>query len=373
MPRTGVAYLPLHGGSAPRWLFDRMVLLSRQITLVIVEEFGPGEMLARLSDPHWFQAFGCLLGFDWHSSGLTTVVCGALKQALLGLERDTGLLVAGGKGATSRKTPSEIERAAERFSFQPQPLVYASRMAAKVDSAALQDGYQIYHHTFLWMPQGRWAVVQQGLNPDARYARRYHWLSDAVSDFVVEPHNAIISESLPPDGGPSGPAPGRDRAFGLNMVAAEAEDCRALSARLSHQPPENTVREIRRLQSLVLPSHHHIHLADIRADRLERAFRKAYEANPRDFEQLLGTEGVGPKSVRALALTADLVYGARASFRDPARFSFAHGGKDGHPYPVDRRTYDRSIEVLRRAVHRARIGRTEKMHALRRLTAATSS
>ncbi len=341
-----------------------MVRLSRQITLVIVEEFGPAEMLARLSDPHWFQAFGCLLGFDWHSSGLTTVVCGALKQALAGLERDTGILVAGGKGATSRKTPSEIERAADRFSFEPQPLVYASRMAAKVDSAALQDGYQVYHHTFLWTlpagrqaPQGQWAVVQQGLNPDARYARRYHWLSDAVSDFVVEPHNAIISG---------------ERAAALNMVASEADDCRALSAQVSRQPPDKTVAEITRLQTLALPSHHHIHLADIRADRLERAFRKAYEANPQDFEQLLGTEGVGPKSVRALALISDLVYGARASFRDPARFSFAHGGKDGHPYPVDRPTYDRSIEVLRRAVHRARIGRTEKLHALRRLTAATS-
>lgn len=355
MPRTGVAYLPLHGGAAPRWLFERMVLLSRQITLVIVEEFGPGEMLSRLSDPHWFQAFGCLLGFDWHSSGLTTVVCGALKQALAGLERDAGLLVAGGKGATSRKTPSEIERAAERFSFEPQPLIYASRMAAKVDSAALQDGYQVYHHTFLWTPAGRWAVVQQGLNPEARYARRYHWLSEAVADFVVEPHKAIISE---------------DAALTLNMVAAEAEDCRALSARLSHQPPDKTIGEVRRLQSLELPSHHHVHLADIRAERLDKALRKAYEANPQDFEQLLGTEGVGPKSVRALALISDLVYGARTSFRDPARFSFAHGGKDGHPYPVDRRTYDRSIEILRRAVQRARIGRTEKLEALRRLAAA---
>lgn len=358
MPRTGVAYLPLHGGSAPRWLFERMVLLSRQITLVIVEEFGPHEMLARLSDPHWFQAFGCLLGFDWHSSGLTTVVCGALKQALAGLERDTGLLVAGGKGATSRKTPSEIERAAERFSFEPQPLVYASRMAAKVDSAALQDGYQIYHHTFLWTPDGRWAVVQQGLNPEARYARRYHWLSDAVADFVVEPHKAIISDGTAPI---------------LNMVAGEAEDCRATSARLSHEPPEKTMQEIKRLQTLDLPSRHHIHLADLRAERLEKAFRKAYEANPRDFERLLGTEGVGPKTVRALALISDLVHGARASFRDPVRFSFAHGGKDGHPYPVDRPTYDRSIDVLRRAVQRARIGRTEKLHALRRLSAATSA
>jgi hypothetical protein len=358
-----------------------MVLLSRQVTLVIAEEFGPEEMLARLSDPHWFQAFGCLLGFDWHSSGLTTVVCGALKQALAGLEGDTGLLVAGGKGATSRKTPSEIEAAAERLSFEPEPLVYASRMAAKVDSAALQDGYQVYHHTFLWtlpaagQARGRWAVVQQGMparggsafggNAEARYARRYHWLSDAVADFVVEPHKAIVSESPP--------APARDGATTLNMTAAEAGDCRALTARLSHEPPERTVRELQRLQSLELPAHHHIHLAGVRAQRLERAFAKAYEANPHDFQALLGTEGVGAKTVRALALISDLVYGARASFRDPARYSFAHGGKDGHPYPVDRQTYDRSIEVLRRAVQRARIGRTEKLHALRRLAAATGA
>ena len=355
-PRTGIAHLPLHEGAAPRWLFQRMVLLARQVTLVIVEEFGPHEFLVRLSDPHWFQAFGCLLGFDWHSSGLTTVVCGALKQALSGLERDTGLLVAGGKGATSRRTPAEIEAAADRLSFQPASLVYASRMAAKVDSAALQDGYQIYHHTFIWTPRGEWAVVQQGMNEATRYARRYHWLSDAVSDFVVEPHSAIISE----EGG-----------VALNMVAREAGDCRQLSAGLSHQAPGRIICEVKRLQSLELPSHHHIHLADIHADHLEKAFSKACEANPQDFEELLGTEGVGPKTVRALALVADLVYGAKASFRDPARFSFAHGGKDGHPYPVDRATYDRSIEVLRRAVERAKIGRTEKLQALRRLAAAT--
>lgn len=340
-----------------------MVRLSREITLVIVEEFGPREMLVRLADPHWFQAFGCLLGFDWHSSGLTTVVCGALKQALQGLERDTGLLIAGGKGATSRKTPGEIVAAAERHSFQPQPLVYASRMSAKVDSAALQDGYQVYHHTFLWTPHGDWAVVQQGMNPDERYARRYHWLSDAVSDFVVEPHKAIISESLPADGRDGG---------ALNMVAAEAGDCRDTSARLSHEDPEKTIRQIKRLQSLDMPSRHHIHLSDINAERLEKAFRRAYETNPGDFEELLGTEGVGPKTIRALALLSDLVYGARASFRDPARFSFAHGGKDGTPYPVDRETYDRSIEVLRGALRRARIGRTEKLQAMRRLAAAAS-
>ncbi len=365
MPRrTGIAHLPLHGGAAPRWLFQRMVLLARQITLVIVEDFGPHEMLARLSDPRWFQAFGCLLGFDWHSSGLTTVVCGALKQALAGLESDTGLLVAGGKGATSRKTPTEIRTAADRLAFPPDPLIYASRMSAKVDSAALQDGHQLYHHTFIWTPRGEWAVVQQGMNQATRYARRYHWLSDSVSDFVVEPHSAIISESLPADR--------REGGVTLNMVAREADACRDTSARLAHDPPEKTLHEIKRLQTLDLPPRHHLQLSDIHPDRLEKAFRHAYEANPTDFEELLGAEGVGPKTIRAFALISDLVYGARASFRDPARFSFAHGGKDGVPYPVDRATYDRSIEVLRTAVRRARIGQTEKLQAMRRLAAATA-
>jgi len=355
--RTGTALLPLHGGKTPRWLFERMVLLARQLTLVIVEEFGPREMLARLSDPAWFQAFGCVLGFDWHSSGLTTVVCGALKHALAGLEADTGLIVAGGKGATSRKTPQEITRTADRLSVEPSPLVYASRMAAKVDSAALQDGYQLYHHTFLWTPGGEWAVVQQGMNEANRYARRYHWLSSDVSSFVVEPHKAIISE---------------DGAEVLNMVAREAEQCRDVSAALTHDPPDAAIREIKRLQELQLPPEHHIRLAGIHAEHLEKTLAKAYEANPQDFEQLLGVEGVGPKTIRALALIADLVYGAKASFRDPARFSFAHGGKDGHPYPVDRETYDRSVDVLRRAVSRARLGHTDKLQALRRLASVTA-
>ncbi len=353
--RTGVAHLPLHGGAAPRWLYQRMVLLSRQIVLVITEEYGPGEFVARLADPHWFQAFGCVLGFDWHSSGLTTVACAALKEGLAGLEADTGVVVAGGKGATSRKTPGEIELAAERHGFAPDPLVRASRLAAKVDSAAVQDGYQLYHHTFVFTLDGRWAVVQQGMNEATGYARRYHWLSDAVADFVVEPHSAVVSEG-----------PGS----GLNMVAAEAEDSRCVSAALAREAPERTVRELQRAQSLDLPAAHYVPLAAVHARRLDKSLRAAYEAQPEDFEALLGTEGVGPATIRALALIADLVHGAKASFRDPARFAFAHGGKDGHPYPVDRATYDRSIEVLRRAVERARLGRSEKLEALRRLAAA---
>ena len=355
MPRTGIASLPLHYGAAPRWLFERMVRLARQITLVLVEEYGPREVLARLSDPLWFQAFGCALGFDWHSSGLTTTVCGALKEGLRGLERDSGLCVAGGKGKTSRRTPAEVEAFAERFGFLPAPLVYASRMAAKVDSAALQDGYQIYHHTFIFVPEGTWTVVQQGMNEGTRYARRSHWLSSDLDDFVCEPHNAICSE-------------GRGDVR-LNMVAQEADACRQMSARLAAEPPEKLVRELKRLQELELPARHHLDLSDIHPDNLARIFLRTYDQPPAGFEQLLGMAGVGAKSIRALALVSELVYGAKASVRDPARFSFAHGGKDGHPYPVDRETYDRTIEALRAAVERARLGQREKLDALRRLAA----
>jgi len=390
MPRTGIASLPLHYGAAPRWLFERMVRLARQITLVLVEEYGPQEVLARLSDPLWFQAFGCVLGFDWHSSGLTTTVCGALKEGLRGLERDSGLCVAGGKGKTSRRTPAEVEAYAECFGFLPAPLVYASRMAAKVDSAALQDGYQIYHHTFVFVPKGAWAVVQQGMNEATRYARRYHWLSSDLEDFVCEPHKAVCSD-------------GRGDVQ-LNMVAQEADACRQVSARLAGEPPERLVQELKRLQTLEhlssplrdqsrsypkaegfnpqgcshfpddcqtleLPARHHLDLSDIHPDKLARIFLRTYEQPPADFEQLLGTAGVGAKSIRALALVSELVHGAKASVRDPARFSFAHGGKDGHPYPVDRDTYDRTIEALRAAVERARLGQREKLDALRRLAA----
>jgi len=352
--RTGVAQLPLHYGAAPRWLFERMTRLARQVTLVIVEEFGPQEVLAKLSDPLWFQAFGCVLGFDWHSSGVTTTVCGALKEGLRGLEKDSGLFVAGGKGKTSRKTPQELEAFGERFGFEPAGLVYASRLAAKVDSAALQDGYQLYHHTFVFSGDGAWTVIQQGMNEATRWARRYHWLSADVDDFVCEPHKAICSD---------------ERGVVLNMVAEESGECRDLSARLAGENPDKLVGELKRLQTLELPERHHLEASDIHPDKLAKIFLKTYERQPEDFERLLGMEGVGAKTIRALALVSELVYGAKASVRDPARFSFAHGGKDGHPYPVDRRTYDRSIEALRAAVERAKLGQREKLEALRRLAA----
>lgn len=350
--RTGVANLPLHEGKAPRWLFERMRALAREIVIAIVSEQGVGELLRKLSDPFWFQSLGCVLGFDWHSSGVTTTVCGALKEAVKGLERDLGLIVAGGKGATSRKTPTELRLAGERFGFDPEPLVYASRMSAKVDNTALQDGYQIYHHTFVCTPSGLWCVVQQGMNESNSYARRYHWLSEGVKDFVCEPHAAICCDTT---------------VRPLNMVAAESEQARIVSTELAQRKPETLIDELKKLQTLTLPEHHEVHIGDIHPHRLEKIFLKTYECQPQNFEALLGIEGVGPKTIRALSLVAEVMYGANPSFRDPVRFSFAHGGKDRHPYPVDRKTYDQTIDILRKAIQKAKVGRREQLDALRRL------
>ncbi len=357
--RTGQAVLPLHGGRAPRWLFERMVRLARGVALAIVEEKGPCELLRRLSDPFWFQAFGCVLGFDWHSSGLTTTVCGALKEALAGLERDSGVHAAGGKGAASRRTPAEIASHCERLGRSPEPLVYASRMSAKVDSAAVQDGYHIYHHSFFFLPDGTWCVVQQGMNRDARLARRYHWLSETVGDFVCEPHAAVCAQ--------------RTESRVLNMVARESGASREASARLAREEPARLMEEIRRALTLVLPRRHDVRREDVDSPRLASILVRTYERRPENYEALLGVEGVGPKTVRALALLGEIIHGARPSFRDPARFSFAHGGKDGHPYPVDRATYDRSVEYLREALRRARIGSPDRLRALRSLSVMNQS
>jgi hypothetical protein len=374
--RTGTAHLPLHGGRAPRWLFTRMVALSREILRVMVEEYGPGEVLTRVSDPHWFQALGCVLGFDWHSSGLTTTTTGALKEAVKDREGDLGLFIAGGKGAASRKTPAEIETYGERFTIAlppldfarggarlsaveapPHRLVYASKLSAKVDNTAVQDGYQLYHHAFFFTQSGDWAVVQQGMNDANGWARRYHWLSTGVEDFVNEPHSAICSDE-------------RGQLV-LNMVASESDESRRASTLLSAEPPDKLAHELKRARELELPGRHHILTTDIRPESFERTLAKVRDNPPADFEALLGRQGVGPKTVRALALIADLLYGAKPSFRDPATFSFAHGGKDGIPYPVDRPTYDHSIEVLRDAVDRAKLNDRDKLAALRRLARVT--
>ncbi|MGI5940599.1 MAG: DUF763 domain-containing protein [Thermoleophilia bacterium] len=357
MIKTGTASLPLHSGKAPAWLFARMRLLAREVTLAVASEYGPGEMLKRLSDPAWFQAFGALLGFDWHSSGITTTVCGALKDGLRGLEHESGLIVAGGKGSVSRKTPVEIEAAAHTgtLSVDPAGLVYASRMAAKVDSAGLQDGYQIYHHSFFCTKDGRWAVVQQGMNGQTHKARRYHWLSDSINDYVVEPHQAVASE-----------APGTHI---LNMVATKSLPTQVVVTQLSREDPQHTLDRLFRLKELAMPARHAVELRDIHPDNLRKIFLSTYTRQPETFETLLSMPGVGPKTIRALTLIAELIYDTPASRSDPALFSYAHGGKDGFPYPVDCETYDRNIDMLSKAVRQAKLGRSERLDALRRLAA----
>lgn len=353
--RTGIANLPLHYGKVPPWLFDRMSRLAREITVAIVSEFGPHEMLRRLSDPFWFQAFGCVLGYDWHSSGVTTTVCGALKEGVKGLETDLGLFVAGGKGKTSYKTPSEIENYGHLLKADASSLIYASRMAAKVDNSALQDGYQLYHHTFFFTVDGSWSVIQQGMNEENRYARRYHWLSEKVTDFVSEPHSAICSQA---------------KGKALNLVAAESQPARDTITQITLQvTPDRLVSQLKRLKTLDLPDRHHLSLEDIHPDRLGKTLLITYERQPENFEKLLSLEGVGPKTLRALSLISELIYDIPVSLRDPARYSFAHGGKDGHPYPVDRKIYDKSIEILHQALTRAKVGDNEKIAAIRRLSA----
>ncbi len=375
-----IAQLPLHGGKAPAWLFQRMKHLAGAVTMAIVEEYGPDEMLQRLADPWWFQAFGCALGFDWHSSGLTTVTCGAMKEAAKIYGKDLGICVAGGKGGSSRKTPQQIAAIADELALSHgDALIYASKTSAKVDSAAVQDGYQIYAHSIFFGRDGHWCVVQQGMNDDNGLARRYHWLSDSVDDFVCEPHKGLHdSRRL---------EPAKDL---LNLVAAEADANRSACADLVRGNPDKLMADLRRYTegpTLFAPDHHLVLPEDVNPGRLNSILRRAHDEHPADFETLLGA-GVGPAAVRALALLAELIYEAPASRRDLnqppttaaqptnrrwADYSYVHGGKDGTPFPVDRETYDRSINILLEAVNSARVGMTEKNDALRRLARYHSS
>jgi uncharacterized protein len=327
-----------------------MRALGREIALAVVAEEGTGGLLRRVADPVWFQAFGAVLGFDWHSSGVTTTACGALKEGLRGIEAEAGITVAGGKGRASRRTPAELEAAGERTGLDPAPLVRASRLSAKVDSSAVQDGFQIYHHTFFLADDASWAVVQQGMNETSGTARRYHWLT--TERFEADPHAAVA---------------GPRSAEVLNLVAGEAGSNRETSAALAREGPGPVIREIGRMRELEMPHRHAVRLADLEPSRLERVLTPAYEAQPEDYTALLAVPGVGAKGLRALALVAELTYGEPASVRDPVSYAFAHGGKDGTPFPVDRGTYDATIESLRRAIGDAKAGRSDKVAALKRL------
>ncbi len=350
--RTGFSQLPLHGGRAPRWLFDRMKLLAREIISHLVAEYGAEGALQRLSDPFWFQAFGCVLGFDWHSSGLTTTTCGAVKEGIKDMQHELGFFVAGGKGRVARRTPLEIESVCETTGREAAPLVKASRLSAKVDSSAVQDGYQIYHHAFFFTRSGRWCVVQQGMNDVSGMARRYHWLGDENTDFVNEPHTAVCCDH---------------RGATLNFVARESKISRGRVTELAAQPDKEVEKILSRRPELLMPRRHWVQSEDINPKYLHKILLKTYEQAPVDFESLLRIQGVGPKTLRALALTAELIYGTKTSMRDPARFSFAHGGKDGTPYQVDRETYDNTIAVLHGALDKAKLDRSEKIRALKRL------
>lgn len=375
--RTGATDLPLHTGSAPPWLFKRMCRLAGEVVEALVYEYGPEEFLRRISDPYWFQAFACALGFDWHSSGTTTVTTGALKMAL-SPERH-GIGVAGGKGKTSGKSPQDIQRLSDVFSLEPgrvDELVRASMMSAKVDSALIQDGYQIYHHAFFFTEKGNWAVVQQGMNES--YARRYHWLSDNVKSFVEEPHAAICSE--------------RREQSALDLTARESEENRKATLDLVNDGPSHlgphfdphsalhsdlrssqlslldfTSEKPEAIPQFSMPRRHEL-VAALDIDEAGRAaLQMAYELQPSSYEDLVALKGIGPRRIRALALISELIYGASPSWRDPAKYSFAHGGKDGTPFPVDRETYDHSIRTLKEALEGARLDKKEKYEAIKRL------
>lgn len=354
MYRSGTATLPLHPGNAPPWLFKRMVALGREISKIIIFESGTEAFVERLSDPFWFQSLSCVLGFDWHSSGTTTVTLGALKEAIN--EEDLGVKILGGKGKAMRKTPAELELVAEDFNLNDEKLKYSSRLCAKVDNDAIQSGHTLYHHSFIIDEKGTWAVIEQGMHLENKTARRYHWLSKEVKSFVEEPQ--ILGK--------------REKEV-LNMVAKESEEARKISLDIVKEKPsklQNLFVEVKKGQST---------LEDFSGKPIKRLnmpfsipwkrIRKIYEIQPGNYEELLALEDVGPSTIRALALISELVYDKPPSRKDPVRYSFTVGGKDGVPFPVDKAAMDRATDVLKSAIDNAKIGNDEKLRAIRRLEA----
>ncbi len=351
--------MPLHGGRVPHWLAARMATLGAAITEAVILYEGKGGFLRRLSDPFWFQAFGAVLGMDWHSSGITTSVMGALKRGLGPRSAELGLRVCGGRGRHSRRTPAELIEVAESTGLDGAGLVRASKLVAKVDNTAVQDGYSLYLHAFVVTDEGDWVVVQQGMNQAAGEARRYHWRSEAVESFVDEPHDAVV-----------GPNVGEI----VNLTDHRAAPAREATLELAYTGPDTVVEELRRATNnrhLSMPTHHEVRFTDVFLRRLHGVIALANEQGADNFEDLLLTKGLGPRTMQALALVAEVACGAPSRFDDPARFAFAHGGKDGHPHPVPLKVYDGTIQALRSALDRARVGRTEKIEAFRRLDSKT--
>lgn len=349
MQRSGVADLPLHGGRVPQWLAERMTKLGAAITEVIIRDYGTSAFLSRLSNPFWFQAFGSVMGMDWHSSGITTSVMGALKRGLASRADELGIYFCGGRGKSSRNTPQELRSIAERRGFDGEALVRTSRLTARIDNNAIADGFQIYLHSFVVTSNGEWAVVQQGLNDRSGMARRYHWHSASVRDFVAEPHTGIV---------------GQNQGEIMNLVDGKAKPAQIALLDIAHEHPLRILNEARYLR---MPRHHEVREKNIDLKRLGAVLAVAYERDLHNFADLLLLEKLGPRTLQSLALVAEVVHGAPIRFSDPARFSFAHGGKDRHPFPVPLKTYDESLDFLRRSLEAARVGGDEKLDGFRRL------
>jgi uncharacterized protein len=353
MKRSGVADLPLHGGHVPVWLANRMTELGTAIAEQIILNYGQSEFLTRLSDPFWFQAYGAVMGMDWHSSGITTSVLGALKRGMNHRFSEMGVMFCGGRGRHSKRTPDELRAFALKTGLDGDALARTSRLTARVDNNAIADGFQLYLHSFAVTKSGEWAVVQQGMNPTEHLARRYHWHSATVRDFVSDPHTAIV-------GKPQGEI--------LNLVDARAGKAQQALLTLAKNPVSVLLDDARKL---VMPTHHDVRAEDVDLRRLGAVLAVAHEQDLRDFASLLLVEGLGPRTLQSLALIAEVIHGAPSRFSDPARFSFAHGGKDGHPFPVPLKTYDESLAVMRRSLNAARLGYTEKLEGFRRLDRLT--
>jgi hypothetical protein len=360
MKRSGAADLPLHNGYVPQWLADRMARLGLAVTEVLLAEYGREEVLRRLSDPFWFQSFGAVMGMDWHSSGITTSVMGALKRAINPHSRELGIYICGGKGSASRQAPAEILKVCESTGLDGVELVRSSKLSAKVDNTVVQDGFQLYMHSFVLSREGQWTVIQQGMSAGNSMARRYHWHSEGLQSFVEEPHTAIC---------------GVNQGEILNLADRQADPARKGVLSLTREKPELMMQDAQQLltrdaqRMLTLPAHHDVRAEDVDLRRLGAVLWLAHDRQPADFEELLLLEGVGPRTLQSLALVSEVIHGTPSRFRDPARFAFAHGGKDGHPFPVPIDVYDETIGILQTAVQKAKVGQSDKLDAMKKLSA----
>ena len=379
--QRGIATFTLDYGHCPPWLFERMVKLGREMTRVLIDEYGPDEFIKRISDPVWFQSLGTVLAFDWNASGLTTILTAALKEAIRGQEKQFGIFIAGGKGKTSRKTPDQIAFWGEQLNLsapQTNGLIYNSKMSAKVDSSLVQDGYQIYHHSFFFSKNGAWTVVQQGMNTGNLTARRYHWYSENVDDLVVEPHSGIATQAPAKTLNLTSKKGSKNRELSVDLISngyqtlqRDTQILRKHSSKLSQMVTMASGDEQLTLANLENTEFHHHPVEWERfwdSPYLAKILARLADQKPESYEKLLATEGVGPKTIRALALVAEVIYGAKPSYEDPARYSFAHGGKDATPYPIDRHTYDQTIRGLQKALVKTQISPLEKDKAIKRLT-----